>query len=334
MSGMELSFCIPTYNRAQMVRELVVQLLSCSDVKIEVVVLDNGSTDDTLSILKSIKDERLVVYSNGENRGGLYNAVNVINMARGEYLVFSIENFKSFLLRNPALACGYCEFNSNSEKEFELFSKGYEAAKNIAYKGRHPTGYFFKNRLLKSIDHVARFSDYKVVDVFPLDFILGELCLMGDGAIYHRPIFTLETGEMAAKHKSYNAPGTSKEAFFSPEGRLKISISYAKHINTLRLNWGEKKSLIVNSFVRELASATRGYQSILRDENLCAHYYMECRDVKTTELIRIGVSFFARYVEGTKCLIGTSLVNNILFRLHLILGISRHVFRRIDKVFK
>jgi hypothetical protein len=41
-----LSFCIPTYNRALRVYELVQNLLSYPNSNIEVVVLDNFSTPD------------------------------------------------------------------------------------------------------------------------------------------------------------------------------------------------------------------------------------------------------------------------------------------------
>ena len=55
MDHIELSFCIPTYNRASSVCRLVADILSCRDSGIEVVVLDNGSTDDSLSLLQAIK---------------------------------------------------------------------------------------------------------------------------------------------------------------------------------------------------------------------------------------------------------------------------------------
>lgn len=344
MNNIELSFCIPTYNRAQIVYELVTEILLCRDSNIEVVVLDNGSTDNTLTILQGIQDKRLVVYSNGENKGGLYNVVHVINKARGKYIVFStdkdhihseeITKFKSFLSQHYELACGYCTFNSTSEIDFELFPKGYQAIKNIGHKGRHPTGFFFNNELLKSIRHVEKFSDYKVVDMFPLDFVLAELCLMGNGAIYHKPICTLETGEMAAKHKSYNASGKSKEAFFSPEARLKLAINYTNHINTLLLVPKERDFLIVDIFIRGLAAATMGYKSILSNKDLCIHYDMDCRDVKTKELLSIGLSFYKNFVDETKPIWGSSFVNRLKFKTYVFLILFQKMIGRIGKMFK
>ena len=81
-----LSFCIPTYNRSVEVGALVRRVLQCPAADIEVLVLDNGSTDDTLKRLAQIDDPRLSIYSNGHNRGVLFNVVNVLLRGRGQGL--------------------------------------------------------------------------------------------------------------------------------------------------------------------------------------------------------------------------------------------------------
>lgn len=344
MNNIDLSFCIPTYNRAEIVYRLVNDILLCKDQAIEVVVLDNGSTDATLSMLGSIKDERLVVYTNGENKGGLYNVVNVIDKAKGKYLVFStdkdhtnfneISKFKSFLMQHSDLASGYCTFNSESKIEYEIFPKGFYSIKNVAYKGRHPTGYFFNNKLLKTIFHVERFSNYKTVDMFPFEFIHAELCLMGNGAIWHMPIFTLEPGHMAAKHKSYNASGMSKDAFFSPESRLKMAINYTRHINGLELTTKEKKVLIIDVFSQQLAAATLGYRSILTNRDICSHYYMECKALKAKELLKIGFTFYKQYRLNTIELWGSRTVSQMSFDIRFFISITLKVLRRPIKLIK
>lgn len=341
MNNIELSFCIPTYNRAQIVYGLVTEILLCRDPNIEVVVLDNGSIDNTLTILRTIKDERLVVYSNGENKGALFNMVNVLNKGRGKFLVYStdqdhidsteINKFKSFLVQHPDLAGGYCEFDSISEIECEIFQKGFPAVRKIAYQGRHPTGYYFNNELLKSIDFVERFSDYAFVDLFPLEFAFAELCLLGDGAVYHRTIFTPETGTMVVRHKSSTTNGKSRNAFFSPESRLKLAVNYAKHVSTLRLMPQEKHTLIVDVFIHELAAATKGYQSILSNENLCIHYYMECREIKTRELVNIGINFYRQFVDETKSIVGKGITKQIKFKLHVLFRILQRMVGRIGR---
>lgn len=342
MENIELSFCIPTYNRAQSVLRLATEILSCEDPNIEVVVLDNGSTDDTLCILSTIKDKRLFVYSNGVNQGALFNMVNVLNKGRGKYLVYStdqdyvdrekIAEFKSFLLHNSELACGYCDFYSTGEIDYEIFSIGGESIKNIAYKGRHPTGYFFNNNFLKQINIIKRFSDYEYVDLFPLEFIFAELSMMGQGAIYNRPIFTPETGEMVVKHKSSTTDGKSKRAFFAPEARLKLAVNYSNHLSTLELTEKEKIALAAGVFMNELTAATLGYRSILGNKALCTHYGMDYRYIKTNELFIIACKFYCLYMAKLKKDSGRDVAKLIKFNVYLAAIFFMKIIRRIIKI--
>lgn len=341
MNNIKLSFCIPTYNRIKSTEKLVTDILSCDAPNIEVVVLDNCSTDGTMSVLECIDDVRLTLYSNEENKGGLYNVVHVLNKASGDFVVFltdkdhvnplQIRDFIHFLTESKNLAAGYCEFNSKSKVDLEFFSAGFEAVRNVAYKGRHPTGYFFNNSLLKPIKHTERFSDFKVVDVFPMDFILAELCMSGKGAIYHPHLFTLETAEMAAKQKSYNASGKTKEAFFSPAARLKVAISYTKHITTLYLSRNEKDTLIIDMLIRQFAAATLGYKLMLSNNNLCIHYDMDSREVKVNELIKIGLDFYINYINATKLFFGNDFVKQLRFKINLFVRLLVRVVVWIGK---
>lgn len=331
MNNIELSFCIPTYNRAQIVYRLVTDILLCSDPAIEVVVLDNGSTDGTLRILSSIKDSRLCVYSNGENKGALFNMVNVLSKGRGKYLVFStdqdhidntkIEGFKTFIMQQANLAGGFCAFNSEREIDFEIIPQGYPAIKKIAYQGRHPTGYFFNNEFLKSIFLVERFSDYDIVDLFPLEFAFAEICLMGVGAIYYKSIFTPETGTMVVKHKSATTDGKSKKAFFAPEARLKLAVNYTVHICTLSLAPHDRKALIVDTFIREIVAATIGYKMIVKNSDLCIHYNMEARHIKIFELLSIGFNFYNQYRHKTILVWGKGFLSQMSFEIHIFLRV-------------
>lgn len=342
MSNIDLSFCIPTYNRAQSVHRLVTDVLSCGDSSIEVVVLDNGSTDGTLESLASIKDERLVVFSNGENKGALFNMVNVIDKARGTYLVYSTDQdhvevseiieFKNFLKNNQNISCGYCEFDSVSAIKSDVFAKGYVAVNNIAYKSRHPTGYFMKNSVLKSIDHIKRLADYDVVDLFPIEFIFAEMCMIGDGAIYHPNIFKPERGSAVVKHKSSTTNGNNMDkAFFSPRSRNKLAINYTLHAFTLALTATEKITLAGDIFLRGLVDATLSYKRVMGNKALCIHYYMEPKYLKGWDLLKLAYDFNQRYAEKTAPVLKTNLMTYIKFRYQVLLGIFRKILKKFFK---
>jgi len=344
MNNISLSFCIPTYNRAEIVYQNILNILACPDIDIEVVVLDNGSTDTTIELLNKIKDKRLSVYENGENRGVLFNILHAVDKGRGKYLVFStdkdrfhsdvISSFRSFLMAQANLAAGYCEYNSVSLNEYDCFPKGVLAVKAIAYMARHPTGYFFNNNLLKSINLVERFSDYNIVDTFPFDFAFAELCLLGDGYIYNPNLITPESGATAAKIKSFGTDGSKKDAFFSPDSRLRMAVNFSWHIHTLKISQKEKTDLIIGVFIRGLLGATIGYRAILKNTDLCEHYCMPSRTVKNGEILNFGITYIISFFKKTNTIWGTSFCEKITFFKNIIYYIVKKIFIKVRKCVK
>lgn len=324
-TNIELSFCIPTYNNAKSLYRLVSSILESDDKNIEVVVLDNGSTDETLTLLETIKDLRLNIYSNGINKGALFNMMNVLEKGKGQYLVYctdhdhvdkvKINRFRNYLVSDSKISFGYCLYNSNTKDHVEIYNSGFEALNKLGYITRHPTGYFFKREYWKLIESVTRFSDYEFVDLFPLEFVFAELSLLGKGVIYHDSLFTPETGERVVNHKSATTKGNSKNAFFAPQCRLKLAINFQKHIQSLKISKKEKQVLMINSFYRELGSASFGYREVMNNEKLCIHYYMKQRNVSKIELLTIGFLFFKGYIKARFETEKNSVLQNIYFLL-------------------
>jgi len=81
-----VSVFIPTYNREKYIFESVCSILNQSFKDFELIVVDDGSTDNTREILASIKDERLKVYFNDKNMGIPYTRNRGIELASGEYV--------------------------------------------------------------------------------------------------------------------------------------------------------------------------------------------------------------------------------------------------------
>jgi glycosyltransferase involved in cell wall biosynthesis len=66
---MKVSVIIPTYNRAYIIREALESALRQSYRDFEIVLVDDGSTDNTGEIIKGICDERIHYISHERNRG-------------------------------------------------------------------------------------------------------------------------------------------------------------------------------------------------------------------------------------------------------------------------
>lgn len=81
------SVVIPTYNRAQLVSRAIKSVLSQTYPHFEVIVIDDGSTDNTEQVVSSLKDSRIsyVKKENGE-RGAARNYGVARSM--GDYVTF------------------------------------------------------------------------------------------------------------------------------------------------------------------------------------------------------------------------------------------------------
>ncbi len=81
-----VSICIPTYNSAAYIVRTIESALRQSYDNIEVVIVDDKSTDDTVNVIQAIMDDRIRLICNEVNLGMTGNWNKCINEARGEYI--------------------------------------------------------------------------------------------------------------------------------------------------------------------------------------------------------------------------------------------------------
>lgn len=83
-----VSVIVPTYNRAATLPRAIDSALAQTVDDLEVVVVDDGSTDDTASVLAAFDDPRLRTVVHATNRGANVARNTGIDHARGEYVAF------------------------------------------------------------------------------------------------------------------------------------------------------------------------------------------------------------------------------------------------------
>ena len=83
----DVSAIIPAYNAAVTIGSLVNKILSEPHVAIELIIVDDGSTDGTGNIIRQIHDDRLILIEQANE--GVYGARNAaLDIHRGEWVVF------------------------------------------------------------------------------------------------------------------------------------------------------------------------------------------------------------------------------------------------------
>ncbi len=127
----KVSVIIPTYNREKTIMRAVQSVLNQTYTNLEVLIIDDGSTDGTADIIKSIQDDR-VQYIVLEKNGGASNARNEgVKRATGEWIAFQdsddgwrpdkLEKQMSYAEAHPEFAMVYGMFMAHLEQggEFE-----------------------------------------------------------------------------------------------------------------------------------------------------------------------------------------------------------------------
>lgn len=83
-----VSVIIPTYNRADLVRRAIQSVLDQTYKNLEVIVVDDASTDDTEEIVKGFSDQGIHYFRHEQNKGGGAARNTGIKASRGEYIAF------------------------------------------------------------------------------------------------------------------------------------------------------------------------------------------------------------------------------------------------------
>ena len=81
-----ISVCIATYNGERFIREQIDSILRQLSSDDEIIVSDDGSTDDTISIIDSIDDKRIIIIEGPRKHSPTPNFECAMKEAKGEYV--------------------------------------------------------------------------------------------------------------------------------------------------------------------------------------------------------------------------------------------------------
>jgi len=81
-----ISVCIATYNGERFIERQIISILNQLGSEDEIVIADDGSTDNTLAILKRFNDSRLRVVEGAHRHSPIWNFERALEQAKGEYI--------------------------------------------------------------------------------------------------------------------------------------------------------------------------------------------------------------------------------------------------------
>lgn len=87
MENMPLvSIVIPAYNCEKTIQSTICSVINQTFTDYELLIFDDGSTDDTTNIIESFSDIRIKLYKDGYNRGIAYRLNQLIDLSSGKFL--------------------------------------------------------------------------------------------------------------------------------------------------------------------------------------------------------------------------------------------------------
>lgn len=215
MNNIDFSIIIPLYNKERTIINTIQSVLQQNYDSIEVVIVDDGSTDNSCNLVQTIKDERVKLYRKAN--GGPSSARNYgILQAKGKWILFldaddtlledSLSNINLILTQNCSieiLACNFCVKTDKARvKQYGNIKEGYVKDCYKEYVlGRlslRTGAALFKTDVLKRVRFDERYHRYE-----DLEFILN---IFDSYKVYRTNLTILEydTTEIAASKPCNN----------------------------------------------------------------------------------------------------------------------------------
>ena len=289
-----LSISVPTFNRKAELKELVENLLSLKNGKLQVVITDNKSTDGTREYLKTIKDNRLKVCFNNEAVPGYYNMILGLFNADGKYVIHcndrdyidisKIEKLIDFLERNDFSFIQTSRTYSFLMRELVRFEKsakydiGCWNERNSKIKLKLKSGSVYKGGLYFEPDRICAFMKsvvrhildqnkfeltleekeklvINIIDYFKRQLILKKMCYSDKRECAHYGI--------KKRHVSYLEMKKIYRMYMKECEECLIEIGY---IDKLKEKWLEKKKEYIHGLVKDCIKADKGilYRNLKR----------------------------------------------------------------------
>ena len=219
---MYLSLIIPFFNSAHKCKRLLKRVteMTSSDINLEAILVDDGSTDDTYRLLTDFKDSLpqaniTVIKQKNKGPGGARNSG--LKLAKGEYVWFADSDDDItidaliFIKDNSANQYDFIDFNVISSDNIPMNTMGVAPG---SYRDRREVPHMLLSRFMSQtckafrrnflIENQVYYPEYCYYEDIPLAFTLPLLVtsfLKTDivGYLYHQEFASITRGKITLK---------------------------------------------------------------------------------------------------------------------------------------
>ena len=336
-----VSVLIPVYNSEHYIKEAIQSILNQTYQKLEIIILDDGSTDTSPEIIKGFQDRRIQYYY--QSNQGISSARNrLFSLAKGKYLAindaddfafpFRIKKQVEFLENNPEyLMVGSSAVLINHSGKYNgiLFTKETDAA--IKWQLLFNNAFVNSSTLCRRevvVNEAITYGEYDAVEDYRFWFKMSRF---GKARNFLMPLIRYRiherqtTARIAEDKEMYRSRATSNNL-----KNLGFNLSYedAKILNDLY--WGNDYSSInfprYIALVNEIKMRSNDYYS--------TDFQKHFRDFYDKILIKSMRHFnLAAFIEQSKAIFRLDKIGIILFPLRFCVYPFRLLLRVLKKGF-
>lgn len=239
---MKLSIIIPVYNAEKYIGECIKSILQCDSSDIEIIIINDGSKDKSLSIIKEYqKNDKRIYIIDKENEGVSIARNNGIKEAKGDWIMFVdaddiltndwFDIIKEYMSSNFKLLffTNYLERNDYTREELIKNIVGINGNNYIA-------GPFSKLFNRKFIEELGIKFQQKLINGEDMIFIIECLTATSDYEIINKSFYKYRINEQSATH-TFNINIIESDKYFHKtlEKVLRKSSLDENQVNTILL---------------------------------------------------------------------------------------------------
>lgn len=238
-----VSIVIPTFNRQDFIADAILSAINQTYQNIEIIVSDNCSFDNTISIVKkfAVLDKRIKYFVNNENIGPVYNWQKCLNNAQGKFIkilwsddlisnTFIEESIKIFDDQTAFVLSGYKIYDIENKKDI-FFSKFQTKSYTTLEYLRHSIIYTCYDFPLSPGCAIFRSSDLKnafVIDIDNIDGLDSKKNGAGNDLLMMLNIAAIKKYSKISCLNSYGAIFRAHDKSFSISDTLDLYYEYAR----------------------------------------------------------------------------------------------------------
>lgn len=296
-----------------MAAELTAHLLSVPREDIELIVVDDCSTDGTMDILNQIEDKRLRVYCEEKRVGGAQCWYDALEKGSGFWLfqvldrdwinVDLIDKLVDTLHELEQLNVGFAVGGEqiSDEKDYQIFSEGLETINEFGFRHSHPTGQIFRRDKWKMVENREKYFAEEKYGIYPHGYIYAIMGNSLKGAYLHFDICDRAHYYQRVVRTVSAVYGSRKDKteWFWPQSRFKLLKLACENID-LVCDMSLHANIILEKYITFFFCVTREWYANCHNEILKMRYGRPEMSTNYIELLTNGfdyITLFREYLE-------------------------------------